>query len=65
MDASILDQRYLTDVEVARLTGLARATLIRHRYDRTGIPFYKVGRAVRYKWEDVKAYIEKHRIEVD
>jgi excisionase family DNA binding protein len=60
-----MDERYLTDIEVAQLTGLKRATLSRHRFDRRGIPFYKIGRSVRYKWIDVKAYMDKHRIETD
>lgn len=65
MDAVIIDERWLTDVEVAHLTGIKRATLVDHRFHRRGIPFYKVGRAVRYKWKDVKAYMNKHRIETD
>jgi hypothetical protein len=47
----------LTDYDVERRTGRARPTLQKDRVAGRGIPFVKIGRLVRYRPEDVDAYI--------
>jgi hypothetical protein len=47
----------LTDIEVSHLTGRARSTLQKDRVAGTGIPFVRFGRQVRYRAQDVAAYL--------
>jgi len=50
--------------EVANLTGLSLETLAQWRSQKRGIPYLKVGRAVRYDPTDVQAYLEGCRVSV-
>ncbi len=50
--------------EVANLTGLSLETLAQWRSQKRGIPYLKVGRAVRYDAPDVQAYLEGCRVSV-
>ena len=54
----------LTTEEVANMTGLSRETLAQWRSQRRGIPYLKMGRAVRYDPADVQAYLEGCRVSV-
>ncbi len=58
-------QKYLTEVQVSEFTGIALSTLRNARFERRGIPYYKVnnGRSVRYKFIDVLEFMESGRIE--
>jgi hypothetical protein len=57
--------RYIEEQAVARITGRALSTLRNERFQRRGIPYYKVGRSVRYRLGDVIEFMEKHRIETE
>jgi hypothetical protein len=59
----VADPRYLTEIQVAEMTGRALSTLRNERFCRRGIPYLKIGRSVRYSLEDVVRYMESHRIE--
>ena len=48
----------LTEHEVARITGLSVASVRRWRLLRSGPKYLKIGASVRYKPEDVAAWIE-------
>ena len=50
--------------EVAHLTGLSIETLAQWRSQKRGIPYLKIGRAVRYDLTDVQAYLEGCRVSV-
>jgi len=54
---------YLTTKEVASLLRIAPQTLEKARSTGLGpqIPFVKVGRAVRYGCEDVRAWVETNK----
>ncbi|MDN4055691.1 MULTISPECIES: helix-turn-helix domain-containing protein [unclassified Massilia] len=54
---------YLTTKEVASLLRIAPQTLEKARSTGLGpqIPFVKVGRAVRYACEDVRAWVETNK----
>ena len=54
----------LTPQEVAALTGLSLETLAQWRSQARGIPYLKLGRAVRYDPADVQAYLEGCRVSV-
>ncbi len=54
--------RYLNERQVSEITGRALSTLRNERSKRTGIPYYKVGRSVRYNFQDVIQFMESHKI---
>ncbi len=54
----------LTPEEVAEITGLSIDTLAQWRSQRRGIPYLKIGRAVRYDKNEVHAYLERCRVSV-
>jgi predicted DNA-binding transcriptional regulator AlpA len=62
----ILEKPYLNEKEVAAITGRAVSTLRNERFMRKGLPYLKIGgRSIRYKSEDVIAYMEGRRITFD
>lgn len=56
---------YLTETDVAKITGRAKSTLQKDRARRVGIPFFKFGRSIRYTLKDVHAYMEANRVETE
>jgi excisionase family DNA binding protein len=54
----------LTPEQVADLTGLAIETLAQWRSQKRGIPYLKIGRAVRYDPADVQRYLAGCRVSV-
>lgn len=62
----LMKKPYLNEVEVATITGRAVSTLRNERFMRKGLPYLKIGgRSIRYKSEDVIAYMEGRRISFD
>jgi len=57
-------KKLLTPQEVAKLTSLSIDTLAQWRSQRRGIPYLKIGRAVRYDPNDVQIYLEGCRVSV-
>lgn len=55
--------RYIDEKEVSKITGRALSTLRNERFMGKGIPYVKVGRSVRYRIDDVIAFMERYRIE--
>lgn len=55
--------RLLTIREAGPILGCAKQTL----YNRTGeishLPFYRIGRSIRYAEEDINAFLERRRVE--
>lgn len=57
-----MNNTLLTTKEAARYLGVSKAFLDRDRWAGARIPFIKVGaRAVRYRIEDLSAYIDGQR----
>jgi hypothetical protein len=54
--------KYLNEKETSNITGLALSTLRNHRHQGVGLPYSKVGRAVRYSFQDIIDYFEGHKI---
>lgn len=62
--AELLKKLYLSEKEVAALTGRAVSTLRNERHLRRGIPYLKISaRSIRYKTPDVIATMEARRID--
>lgn len=53
---------YLNDVMAAEMMGLAPITLRKWRQQGCGPSFIKIGRAVRYKLDDLVAWMDSHRV---
>lgn len=54
----------LTPEEAAEITGLSLDTLAQWRSRKRGLPYLKIGRAVRYDPAEVRAYLERCRVSV-
>jgi len=55
--------RYLKEREVSEITNLALPTLRNYRVLGKGPDYLKVGRSVRYRFDDVIRFMERNRIE--
>jgi predicted DNA-binding transcriptional regulator AlpA len=51
-------EELLTEHDVARITGLSVASVRRWRLFKQGPKYLKLGSAVRYRAEDIKAWLE-------
>ena len=58
-------KKYLTEQEVAQITGRAVQTLRNERFLKKGFPFIKIGKSVRYSLQDVIDFMEKRKIETE
>ena len=59
-----MSRNLLSPKDVAQLTGLSIETLAQWRSQKRGIPYLKIGRAVRYDPAEVKLYLEGCRVSV-
>ena len=57
-------QELLTSEQVSEITGLSVETLAQWRSQRRGLPYLKIGRAVRYDPAEVRTYLEGCRVSV-
>jgi excisionase family DNA binding protein len=62
--ASVGLSNLLTAGEVAAITRLSLETLAQWRSQRRGIPYLKIGRAVRYDPTDIQEYLKGCRVSV-
>ncbi len=54
--------QYLTEKQVAEMTGRALQTLRNERFLGRGMPYVKVGRSIRYSLEDVVEFMESRKV---
>jgi len=52
----------INEKEAAKMTGRAIQTLRNDRHRDRGMPYLKIGRRVLYSIEDIRAFIDSHRI---
>ena len=57
-----MTKQYLTEKQVSVMTQSALSTLRNNRYMGAGIPYYKIGKSVRYSLEDVNNYMNRRKI---
>jgi len=61
--SELLKKPFLNEKETAELTGIAVSTLRNQRHLKQGVPYLKIGsRSVRYKLQDILAYMECRRV---
>ncbi len=67
MDGNSPKGRLLRDPQAAERLGVQPQTLMNARCTGQGayadLPYFKVGRTVRYSESDIDAFLERHRIE--
>ena len=56
---------YMTERQAAAFTSLSVHKFRQDRFHCRGIPYVKLGRAVRYSVDDLRAYMAAHRITPD
>jgi len=55
--------QYLNEKDVAAITGLSLSKLRSDRFKGIGMPYCKIGRAVRYKAHDVVKFMDSRRVQ--
>lgn len=50
--------RLMNQKQVAEILGMSEAWLEMSRFKKTGIPYIKIGRSVRYRTSDVNQWLE-------
>lgn len=56
---TVQKDRLATPAELAEYLGLTVSTLAQQRCRGEGVPFVRVGRTIRYRWETVYAYLDE------
>lgn len=54
----LMTPEYLTAEQVAQMTGFSTKSLEAYRSKRQGPPFLKIGHSVRYRVDDVRAWMD-------
>jgi len=60
--ANISQKSFLRPEELASILSISRPTVYR-LIEKRQIPFYKIGGSLRFKIEDVMAYLDHNRVE--
>jgi len=56
---------WLTEKQVSEIFSIPLPTLRNWRHERQGPPYSKLGRAVRYRYEDVVRFMEERAVAVE
>jgi excisionase family DNA binding protein len=56
---------YINDVQAAKIMGLSKQSLRNWRHLNRGLPYYKIGRSVRYALADVIEFMESRKINTE
>ena len=56
------EKEYLNEKEVSQKICRALSSLRNDRFNQRGIPYIKVGRSVRYSYNDVIAFMESRKV---
>ncbi len=59
------DILYISEKRVSQITDRALSSLRNDRFLRRGLPYYKFGRAVKYRLDEVLKWAEARRIAID
>ncbi|MBL7175275.1 MAG: helix-turn-helix domain-containing protein [Desulfobacteraceae bacterium] len=59
------EENFMNDVEAAEFLNLSPQTLRNWRTQSRGPAYSKAGRAIRYALDDLRAYMEKNRVNND
>lgn len=62
METPNTSPQWVTEKEVARITGLSLGTIRAHRFKRVGIPYSKIGKSIRYSLHEIEVFMTNCRI---
>ena len=65
MDTVIEAPRWINEKQTSKITGMALQTLRNWRFKGVGPPYSKVGRAVRYRLDEIVAFMERKKVSVE
>jgi len=54
--------RWIDEKEASQIMGVAVQTLRNWRFQGTGPPYFKIGRSVRYRLNEILAFMEERRV---
>jgi hypothetical protein len=54
---------FLSDLQLSKILSKSPQSLRNERQEGRGLPYYKIGRCVRYKLSEVMRILEGHRVE--
>lgn len=57
------EKRFINEKQYADLRGASVFTVRNERIKRQGLAFYKIGKSVRYRYDEVLAFLERCRVE--
>ena len=55
-------RKLITDIELSEIIGLSCQTIRKHRWLKSGLPYIRIRRTVRYDIDQVEAYLKKCRV---
>lgn len=58
-------QQLIDEKNLSKILGKSLQTLRNDRFLKKGVPYFKIGRSVRYSLDDVEKYIEKSKIDFE
>ena len=56
-------KKYLNEIQVSEITGRAVQTLRNDRHRLQGIPYVRLGRSIRYDYDDVISFMDEHKVQ--
>lgn len=59
------DERLFTETVTAEFLGVTLASLRKWRWERKGPAFIKIGRLVRYRKEDLEAWLDRQTVRTE
>ena len=60
-----MDHKYVDEKVVSQVTGFALSTLRNYRFANQGPPYCKIGRAVRYRLDEVYQWMENQKVKTE
>lgn len=61
--AKLRSQSMLTEAQASKMFGISKSTLRTWRWQKKGPRYYKSGRMIRYKMEDIDTYLVGQPVE--
>jgi excisionase family DNA binding protein len=62
---SVTSDKLIDSKTLSELLSIQQSTIEKARVMKSGIPFVRLGRAVRYRLSDVENYLDTNRVETE
>ena len=64
MQKNSVQNSFLNPVQVSERYGFSISTLAKWRMNKINLKFYKIGKYIKYKSEEIEMFINEHKVEV-